>query len=79
MINHLLPPILSLHAKEHKKMLRQEAANLAFKEYPGRVTAVEAVQQGNSPAFRAKSLSEIGNGRNIVVDAANGHLISRQH
>ena len=77
MINHLLPPILSLHAKERKKMHRQEAANLALKEYPGRVTEVETVQQGNSPAFRAKSLSGIGNGRNIVVDAANGHLISR--
>lgn len=78
MINHLLPPILSLQAEERKKMHRQEAANLTLKEYPGRVTEVETVQQGNSPAFRAAILSEIGNGRNIVIDAANGQLISRR-
>ena len=78
MINHLLPPILSLQGEERITLLRQEAAYLVLKEYPGRVTEVETVQQGNSPAFRAKSLSGIGNGRNIVVDTANGLLISRR-
>lgn len=59
-------------------MHRQEAANLALKEYPGRVVGVKPVQQRNSPSFRAKTLSEVGNVRNIMVDTANGHLISRR-
>ena len=78
MINHLLPPILSLLGEERITLLRQEAAYLVLKDYPGRVMGVITVQQRNSPAFLAKTLSEVGNVRNIVIDTANGPLISRR-
>jgi len=78
MINHLLPPILSLQGEERITLLRQEAAYLVLKDYPGRVMGVKTVQQRNSPAFLAKTLSEVGNVRNIVIDTANGPLISRR-
>jgi len=59
-------------------MLRQEAANIALKEYPGRVVGAKTVQQRNSPAFCAKTLSEAGNAHIIMINAANRPLISRR-
>jgi len=78
MINHLLPPILSLQPEERKTMLRQETANIALKKYPGRVVRVKTVQQRNSPAFCAKNLSKVGNVHIIMIDATNRPWISRR-
>jgi len=74
----LLLVTATLRAEERTKISRQEAANIALEQYPGRVLAVKPVQQRNTPMFRVKTLSEDGNVHIIMIDAVSGRVISRR-
>jgi uncharacterized membrane protein YkoI len=84
MKSYLLPPLFSLlllptalQAEERATIDRQEAVSIAQQVDPGRVLAVKKVQNGKSPAYRAKTLSAKGDVHIIVIDTVSGRVISR--
>ena len=77
----LLPPLLVflllMSAVVQADIGKKQAVSIAQSVYPGRVLAVNLVQENNTSVYRVKTLSTDGDVHIIVIDADSGEVISK--
>ena len=77
----LFPPLLAflllLAAPVIADIGKQEAVSIAQGVHPGRVLAVQLVEESNGAVYRVKTLSASGDVHIIVIDASSGKVISK--